>query len=362
MKAGKTWVAVAALAVALISLFVAPAAGKPHKKALPKAPKTFFGVVPLEDPTPADLSKMSGGGVDSIRLLLRWVVAEQVPGVYDWSQYDAEIGNSAAAGLIPHVQFTSSPSWVSSNPNQPPVYSDGQKTAWSNFLTAFTQRYGRGGAFWRDHPGIPSRPVTSFEIWNEPNLNNEWGGPPNPSDYLTLLQISQAAIKKVDPGARIVFGGLFPFPPPDFGVKAGWFLRAFLGLPGAGSSFDVLALHPYSPSAAAVVPTCRKFRNILNGQGRRAPLWITEMGWSTSGVGWLGSPYRATERQQAVKLTRSFTDLIRARRALRLQRVFWHDWRDSADQNTDWIFQMGLLRADGSAKPSWKAYRRLARR
>src|SRR6187200_3254241 len=111
MKAGKTWVAVAALAVALISLLVAPAAGKPHKKALPKAPKTFFGVVPLEDPTPADLSKMSGGGVDSIRLLLRWVTAEQVPGVYDWSQYDAEIGNSAAAGLIPHVQFTSSPSW-----------------------------------------------------------------------------------------------------------------------------------------------------------------------------------------------------------------------------------------------------------
>jgi len=48
-------------------------------------------------------------------------------------------------------------------------------------------------------------------------------------------------------------------------------------------------------------------------------------------------------------------------RRLRLQRVFWHTWRDlRATDNA--FFHIGLLRADGSAKPSYYAYRRLALR
>ena len=48
-------------------------------------------------------------------------------------------------------------------------------------------------------------------------------------------------------------------------------------------------------------------------------------------------------------------------RRLRLQRVFWHTWQDIAASNNA-FFNMGLLRGDGSAKPSYYAYRRLARR
>ena len=42
---------------------------------------------------------------------------------------------------------------------------------------------------------------------------------------------SRKAIRGVDPAARIVFGGLFPFPSPDFGVKAAHFPQGFLRPP-----------------------------------------------------------------------------------------------------------------------------------
>jgi hypothetical protein len=366
MKAGKTsWLAAAAVAVAIFSLAAAPAAGKHHKhhkKALPRPPATFFGVVG-DATNPSDLVRMKAAGVDTIRLLLYWAAAENTPGTYDWSTYDNLIGNVASAGLIPHVQFAASPAWISSNQNRPPIYSDLQKTAWTNFLTAFTQRYGRGGAFWRDHPGLPYEPVVSFEIWNEANLNREWGGPPNPDDYYTLLELSAGAINQVDPAATIIIGGLFPFPSPSFGMGAKGFLRGLYAHPGARGLVDALALHPFTPRVADLVPTALIFRKLLGKLGSpRTPLWITELGWSTSGQGWATNGLHATEPQQAAKLTRSFTALIRARKTLRLQRLFWHNWRDSPDPNTDSLFQMGLLRADGSAKPSWGAYRRLARR
>jgi hypothetical protein len=366
MKAGKTWwLAAAALAAATLSLAAAaPAVGKHHKhhkQALPKPPATFFGVV--GDTPPTDLPRMKAGGADTIRLLLYWAAAENTPGTYDWSTYDNIIGEVASARLIPHVQFGSSPAWISSNPNRPPIYSDIQKVAWTNFLTAFTQRYGRGGAFWREHSGLPYEPVVSFEIWNEANLNREWGGPPNPDDYYTLLELSARAINQVDPGAAIIIGGLFPFPSSQYGMAAKPFLKGLYAHPGARDLVDALALHPYTPRVADLVPTALIFRKLLIKLGSpRTPLWITELGWSTSGQGWATNGLHATEPQQAAKLTRSFTALIRARKTLRLQRIFWHNWRDSPDPNTDSLFQMGLLRGDGSAKPSFRAYRRLARR
>jgi hypothetical protein len=46
---------------------------------------------------------------------------------------------------------------------------------------------------------------------------------------------------------------------------------------------------------------------------------------------------------------------------MRLQRVFWFSWRDDGASDSSFL-HMGLLRADGSRKPSSCAYRRLARR
>jgi hypothetical protein len=358
-----------ALVLAISGVAQAPAAKKPSRHA--KVPADFYGVVPLTDPGPADLSRMAGGGIETVRVYVFWGRIQPLgPATFDWSAYDKEIGDIARAGLTPSPQVASSPGWISANQYRPPIYDDAQKVAWQSFLTAFVKRYGRGGSFWAEHPEVPYKPATSYEIWNEPNLDLEWGGPPNANDYLTLLRLSQQSIKQADPAGAVVFGGLFPFPIPDqggsspgYGVPAKQFLKSFFSNPGANRTFDALSLHPFSQKARDVVPTMRIFRRLLDRhRDRRTPLWITELGWSTGGKGWAGSPYQATERKQAINLRQSFSALIAARKSLRLQRVYWHDWQDSPDPNADNVYQMGLLRGNGTPKPAWKAYKSFARR
>jgi hypothetical protein len=356
-----------ALALAMTGPAAAPAVAKHAKHKKVKSgpiPPGFFGVTTLFAPDASQAQQMSQAGVQTVRLFAYWGLLEPQPGVYNWSLADAVIQNVAAAGLNPAIQLANVPSWMSPNePNRPPIYSSAQIAAWQQFLSTFVRRYGPRGSFWAAHPSVPYHPVTSWEIWNEPNLTLNWGGAPNPRDYLTLLKVSTPVIHAVDPSAQVVFAGLFPFPRPEFGMKALKFLNKFYRGKGAKKSFDVLSLHPYSFTPKQVVPTVRLFRKNLNAHhSAKKPIWITELGWATGGHNLAIAPFKATEPQQAQYLTQAFNKLIRARGELRLQRLFWHDWQDHPDPDTYWINDMGLLRADGSQKPSYFAYQAESRR
>ena len=53
--------------------------------------------------------------------------------------------------------------------------------------------------------------VEAYEIGNEPNTDWQWQGqPPDPADYVSVLQTAYAAIKAVDPQAIVVSAGLGP--------------------------------------------------------------------------------------------------------------------------------------------------------
>ena len=277
-----------ALGLALTGPAAAPAVAKQAKHKKVKSgpiPPGFFGIVPIFPPSASDAQQMSTAGVESVRLFIYWGLLEPQPGVYNWSSADALMQNVAAAGLTPAVQFANSPNWISpNNPMRPPIYSNSEIGAWQEFLRNFVHRYGPKGSFWAAHPTLPYHPVGSYEIWNEPNLRINWGGPPNARDYLGLLRASKPVIRGVDPSAQILFAGLFPFPRPEFGVKALKFLNRFYRYKGAKKSFDILSLHPYSFLPNQVVPTVRLFRKLLNAhRSAKKPIWITELGWTTGG-------------------------------------------------------------------------------
>lgn len=80
-----------------------------------------------------------------------------------------------------------------------------------------------------------------IELWNEPNLNVEWAGRPNPKEYADFFVQAATAIRTIeDPRIRILNGGLATSPE--------WAEALCRANPEFIQSFDVWASHPYPQS------------------------------------------------------------------------------------------------------------------
>ncbi|HEX3563084.1 MAG TPA: hypothetical protein VHU24_09635 [Solirubrobacterales bacterium] len=355
MKAGVKRRLVAAVAVATIS---ACAALGGTAKAAP--PRDFFGVVPSGYDSSAQMQRMAANGVGAVRVLINWSRVEPHQGVRDWSYYDSYVGALAAAGLQAQPLLLGEPTWTPHFP-RPPIYSSLARRSWQSFLTDLAGRYGRNGLFWRQHASLPYLPMVDWEVWNEPNLKGYWGGRPNPRQYVRLLRLTGTGLRRSDPQARIGIGGIFPPPQRRYGVSLETFMQGVYRVHGARRAFDAVSIHPFAARPKGVLAACRQLRRIMNQHhDRGTPMWITELGWSTGGVHWRRSPFRASEATQAKFLSRTYRRLIASRRRLRLERVVWHTWQD-AQPGTPWTLHMGLIHSDESAKPSLAAYAQLPR-
>jgi hypothetical protein len=323
-------------------------------------PEGFFGMVPSST-TQTSMDQMAASGVGSVRIQIIWRLIEPAPGQRNWSTYDNYIGNIAAAGLQATPLLSGTPPWLSPR-GGPPIYSGPQRAAWTSFLVELAGRYGRNGSFWRDHPLLPYKPLVDWEVWNEPNLKVYWTSRPNPRDYARLLKLTGAAIHQADPTARMGLGGLFPPPRPRYGVSLTNFMERLYRVRGVRRAFDALSIHPFGRRPKDVIASVREARRVLNRHGdRRTPIWITELGWSTGGNNWRKSPFRASESSQAKFLRASYSRLLGSRRGLRLERLVWHGWQDTTSPGAPWTLFMGLLRSDGSPKPSLAAFSSIAR-
>jgi polysaccharide biosynthesis protein PslG len=353
MKAGGKASCLAAAALATISACAALAGA-----ADAAVPRQFFGVVPSGYDSNAEMQRMGANGVGAVRVLVNWAKVEPQQGVRDWSYYDDYVGRLAAARLQVQPFLGGVPTWL---PLRPPIFSSLARASWRSFLAELAGRYGRNGVFWREHPGIPYLPMVDWEVWNEPNLSGYWGGRPSPRQYVRLLRLTGTALRHSDPQARIGIGGIFPPPRARYGVSLKAFLAGIYRIRGARRTFDAVSIHPYASRPKGVLRAARETREIMNRHhDRKTPIWITEVGWSTGGVGWNRSAFRATEASQAKFLNSTYRKLIALRRRLRLERVVWHTWQD-AQPGTPWTINMGLIHNDESAKPSLAAYARLPR-
>jgi Glycosyl hydrolase catalytic core len=353
MKGGRKARCVAATALAMISGGAA-LAGTANAAPLPQ----FFGVVPSGYESSALLQRMAANGVGAVRLRIRWGDVEPQQGTRNWTYYDNYLRRLAAVGIQAQPYLMGVPGWL---PPRPPIFSAQARASWTSFLAELAGRYGRNGLFWQQNPSLPYLPLVDWEVWNEPNLSGFWGGRPKPRDYIRLLDLTRAGLRQTDPGVRISIGGLFPPPRARYGVSLKTFLSRIYRVRGARRTFDAVSIHPYAARPKGVIRSCRELREILNRHhDRKTPIWITEVGWTTGGVGWAKSSFRATEHAQAKFLSRTYRSLIALRSRLRLQRVVWHAFQD-AQPGTPWTLNMGLIHNDESAKPSLAAYAALPR-
>ena len=327
-------------------------------------PSDFFGLV-SEDVfanagayRDATLARQQSIGVGLIRQTFHWNQIETARGRYDFSYYDAYIASTASHGirvlpiLFDPPRFRAKGSRRTSATYPPRHYAD-----LGAFGAAIARRYGPNGSFWAQNPGVPKLPITSYQIWNEPNIPAYWPTGPNPHQYARLLRAAAKGIHAADPQAKIVTAGM-----PDSHLSRPGnvysYVRTLLHSRG-GRSFDTLAVNPYGKNSADVVRKVRRFRSILNrAHDRGAGLWVTEFGWSDRGP---RSSFRAGSSGQARQIRRVIPALVKRRGSLKLRGFVYYAWRDGAPYaplyKDFWGLHTGLLRRNGAAKPALSAFK-----
>jgi len=243
-------------------------------------------------------------GFNAIKGYVNWATIEATPGEYRWVDPDNVLHAVEGAGADALLRVHGTPEWA-----RPPDTSLGHPAVnledFGRFMRELTRRY-RGR-------------VIAYEIWNEPNLNYEWGHRnPNPAEYTELLKAAYQAIKAEDPTALVISAGPAPTgdgnPPEALGDLD--FVEGMYRA-GAKGSFDALGSHIYSrdlppdfdsPTDITFSRVAKQRQIMLNYDDADTPIWITEMGWSLKTHWDLGEYHNqgVTELEQAQYIQRAY--------------------------------------------------------
>lgn len=345
----KTTSLLAVLAAVLLGL---PAAAP----AAPAPPGFVVGISPQTPAGDGDYSLMAEAGLSSLRLPLNWARIEpHSPYLVepDWEDFDRPVTVAARHGLRVFPFVWGTPPWIATEELIEPVRHGWDARAWASFLRRAVERYGPGGAFWRENPDLPPLPIRTWEIWNESNIVS-FSARPDPRRFARLLRVSGRAIHRADPGAKAILGGLFGRPlqiPPN--IASGDYLNRVYRSGRVKPYFDGVGLHPYVADAAAIRAQIRNLRRVMSQHGDAAtPLYVTELGWGSDSfqTRWERGPLG-----QARELDQALSILTSNRRRWRVAGLWWFSWAD-AGTLCQFCDSAGLLTERREAKPAWYSF------
>jgi polysaccharide biosynthesis protein PslG len=284
---------------------------------------------------------------------------------YNWTKLDRVVDAVHGAGLKSQVMVAYTPPWAR---HERCKYSMRCRPAnmptFGHFVGEAVKRYSTKG-------------IKVWEIWNEPNSFRYWPPHANVAEYTELLKAGGSAVHTYDRSATVLIGGLggsSTMQPNEGLVPSAGFLRDIYGSGGKGY-FDGVGIHPYSYPVLPSTNDAYSWEEIdransnlraimrANGDGYK-PIWITEFGAPTTGPGKLA--IRGTKDELGYDhvhedlQARLLVDAATVHRSKTWSGPFiWYSYKDRgiARHNTENFF--GLLRADGSRKPAYEAYRKL---
>ena len=377
----KRMASTAALAIVAV-LALAPhttAAGATGSQA--SVPPGFVGVVvgaPLFPNTDvsidldSQLNTMIQSGVQSLRVPIDWASCQpyktwaQVPldqqylftGVggipTNFTLIDQVVAESARRGVTLMPMILDAPRWDAVHAKGGVVAIPRQDGLYAKFVAALAARYGPHGTFWQGFSG-PVLPVRMWQIWNEPNIAPFWPLQPFARRYVGLLKAAHDAIKRVDPGAKVILAGL-----PNYSWRS---LQRIYAVPGARRLFDVVAVHPYTKTPQGVVTILSFVRQVMNLAGDpNKPMVADEVSWPSSlgkTIHNTGYDFATTEAGQARNIGKLLALLAQKRRSLRLQGFYYYTWVSVERHNGLAFDYAGLLKVVGGQlipKPALRAF------
>ena len=271
-----------------------------------------------------------------------------------WTRWDtiARLAHDRNLRVIARLELP--PPWSrpdGSYKSHPPV----NVRDYADFAAAFASRY-------RDQIGY-------LQIWNEPNLTEEWGRRPvDPAAYVELLRAGYTGARQGNPKARILTASLAQTLEPDDETAAGlddlvYFDRMYLH--GAAPFFDIAAANGYGlwtgPNDHQVgawytnLPRVTLFRDVMvRHRDTSKPVWISEFGWNTQPAAWTGRPSpwgRVDEATQAAHLSGGYARAAREWPWLGPMAVWlMRQPRAEVDDPTPFF---ALVREDWSTRPAY---------
>jgi hypothetical protein len=183
--------------------------------------------------------------------------------------------------------------------------------------------------------------IKIWEVFNEPNNNLAWTLP----GYANLLCLAGKTVKTAKPDALFATGG---FACPEIGYVEACLKR------GADKYLDLVLIHPYAVDEALDSQLLALNRAVQRAGRPDLAVAINETGFPTwdPATGCAPNDWFVSEKDQASKVVKLHLQAL----AHKLSFVTYLGWNDFTE-NSDQAKNMGLVRVDGSPKPSYYAYR-----
>jgi O-antigen ligase len=318
----------------------------------------------------ARLSELAERSIRAIRQEFRWSALEPARGRFDWAISDRIMQAAARHGIAILPVLWTTPEWArapSASTRFPPTETapPADPEDFARFAGAFAQRYGH----LKTADG--QKLLLGYQIWDEPNLSAAWGNAlVDPTYYLQLLRAARAAIRAVDPDARIVLAGLAPtIEQSNVNLAPQLFLLKLYQL-GGHEAFEIAAAKAYGfdfpPDDRRVDAGVLNFSHaillremmVAHNDGHKA-IWITQFGWNALPAGWRGEPSiwgNVSEAQQAEYVVRA---VARAARewpwagAMFLEALQPRPRPQRPEADAQWGF--ALIGQDGEPRPAYRA-------
>ena len=290
---------------------------QPERTGRSSGPKLMTQVALFYDPNlDYVLSLAKAAGFTGIKQQVPWKAIETRPGGYIWGQVDRIVEAANRHGLDVLLSVYAAPLWLRrvqpagdriDGPESPEGIS--AQEVWElhrRFHNGPPADFGDYGDFMELIASRYGDKVQAYELWNEPNLAGNWDGRVAPGEFVELVAVGYRGVKRGNPNATVIAGGLGPTGVNIEGVAMDdvRYLEAMYQYRDGmiRNYFDALGVHSYgynnapndTPDNYTTASTTYKdhwsffFRRfeqhweVLQRHGDTGKrIWMTEMGWTT---------------------------------------------------------------------------------
>jgi len=327
------------LACVMAWLAPAPSPANAQEATPPPPPNTglnFFGINFIAPYQPW-LALGYNSGARVVRWQFNWRDIETTSGNFGWEQTDAQVAAWNRAGLEINAILHNPPDFmidhglVPKNLNAP--YTSGD-SSFARYCNRFAERY-RGR-------------IASYEVWNEPDLTQYWGG--SAEEYVALLKGCYRGIKAADPAVTVVMAGMAYTTNRAFTAAAIRLLAQDPDGPANHNFFDVMAIHMYSDPDNVYKHTVAVRNTLINNGLGGKPIWITETNVPLRGVNGVPDdpiPGMGTPEEGGWYVLQAASNAL----AAGAQKLMFFRLADDDMQGEAW----GLVNNQGTPRPGYKA-------